>query len=157
MKIMLVSSVFLAIALSGCTSVYNVRRASVDELREEGTIVFVRPSEYTLFGTKSMRDYLEIVGERSSVNEAGLLHVQVGLRNRGGRRLWDTKGPSISLSVKTSFYEQPIMAGGQKGIPVYETNWQALPIPRGDTVQYNAISPNPAARYYQITISEILR
>ncbi len=147
----------IATALSGCKSVYNVRRAAPDEVSQEGTVVFVRPTDYTLFGTKSMRDYLEIVNERASKNDAGLLQVQVGFRNRGGRHLWDTKGPNISLSVKTAFYDQPFVSDGQKDIPVYETNWETLPMPRGDTVEYKAVCPKPSGAYYQVTVSEILK
>ena len=156
-RYLIVSGLVLATALAGCRSVYNVRRVAPEQLNEEGTIVFVRPTEYTVFGTKSFRDYIEITHERASKNDAGLLQVQVGFRNRGGRHLWDRKGPNFSLSVKTAFYDQPFVSGGQSSIPVYETNWQPMAMPRGDTFEYKAVCPKPSAGYYQVTVSEILK
>ena len=95
--------------------------------------------------------------EHAAANEAGRLKVEVGFRNRGGQHLWNRKGPDITLSVKTAFYSQPLGTDGETGVPVYETNWQPLAVPRGATVEYKAVCPKTSARYYQVTVSDVLK
>ena len=80
----------LVLAAAGCRSVHNVDRADSEELAGEGTIVFVRPTEYSLLGTKSLSDYIEIVYER-----AGQIHLsdpeqhaQVIEAHRAARDFW---------------------------------------------------------------------
>ena len=75
----------LAALSAGCNSVHNVDRAQPKELAHEGTVVFVRPTKYTLLGTKSLSDYIEVVYDQGRRNAAGLLEVRVGLRDRGGQ------------------------------------------------------------------------
>jgi hypothetical protein len=118
---------------------------------------FVRPDRYTVLGTRSISEYIEITYERSRINEADMAVVEVGLRNRGGRRWYNKVGPNIAVSIKASFYEDPIEQGGPAGPPVYETNWQAVPIPRGDTAHYSVTCPVAGGKYYQVTISELLK
>lgn len=132
---------------------YNVQRIPGKEIKQEGTIVFVRPREFKTFGTVSMRVYIEIVSERSSKNNAGLLEVSIGIRNIGGRRFYDQKAPNFVLSLKTTFYDKP----RGEGKPVYETNWENIKFLRGETKQYNVICPINSGNYYQTTISEVLK
>jgi len=103
-----------------------------------------------------VRDYVEITYETSKRNAADLLTVQAGFRNRGGHRWYNLKGPDFTLSVKTSFYEDVVPGQGVMGAPVYVTPWRPLPLARGDTFNYEAACPVPAAKYYQITVSEFL-
>lgn len=143
-----------AVALAmGCRSTYPVTRRNSGS---RDSIVFVRPPEYSVFGTKSLRDYIEIENEGVSRNSANLLKVKVGIRNRGGQHLWDAKGRDISLSIKTVFYDVPVEGKGALPPPVYETNWRVLAISRGDVVQYDAICPVERASGYQVVISEVI-
>jgi len=139
------------------TTVYNADRVSTEKLAKEGTVVFVRPSEYSVFGTESIRDYIEIAYERASRNGAGLLQLDLGLRNRGGQRFYDTGGPAFQVSVKTSFYDKPLASGAPQAVPAYETNWQAIRLLRGATEHYQVTCPVSSAGYYQVTISELLK
>ncbi len=139
--------------LVGCASVHNVDRADPNQLSKEGTIVFVRPTEYTLLGTKSLSDYIEVVYERSQPNEAGLLEVRVGLRDRGGQHLWDLRGRDFPISVKTAFYDGPL--GKDRRPPVYETNWQRLMLVRGSTTDYRVVCPVKQGTHFQVTLSEL--
>lgn len=138
-------------------STYNVQRSPHDELNREGTVVFVRPGDLSLFGTSSLRDYIEITYERAYRNNADLLEVSLGIRNIGGLHYYDEKSPNFPLSVKTVFYDRPFNSGGQRPAPVYETNWQTIKLVRGSTTEYRSTCPVRKGSYYQVVISEILK
>ena len=148
--------VALLVAMSGgCNSVHNVDRAQSEELSREGTVVFVRPTEYKLLGTKSLSDYIEVVYDQGQRNPAGLLEVRVGLRDRGGQHLGDRKGRDFPISVKVTFYEEPVAGQDHRSPPVYETNWQRVMLVRGETTDYKVTCPLPKGAYYQVTLSEL--
>ena len=147
---------FLFFALSaGCRSTYDVDRARQRELATEGTVVFVRPTEYTLLGTKSLSDYVEVTYEQARRNDAGLLEVRIGLRDKGGQHFWDVHGRVFPVSVKTAFYDSPVVGEPRRSAPVYETNWQRVSLLRGATSDYQVICPVKSGAYYQITLSEL--
>jgi hypothetical protein len=150
--------VFSLFSLLGCMTTYDARRSQSGELQEEGSVVFVRPGRYSILGTRSIRDYIEITYEQLTKNEAGYPVLKVGLRNRGGRHFWDVKGPDVQLSVQTAFYNKPIQPdGAASGPAAYETNWQTVKIVRGQTFEYAVTCPVKGADYYQMTISEYLK
>lgn len=150
--------VFVLLSLLGCKTTYDARRTSSEELQKEGSIVFVRPDRYSIFGTRSIRDYIEIAYEEIAANEAGYPVLTVGLRNRGGQHFWDVKGPDVQLSVQTAFYNGPIQPeGAASGSAVYRTNWQTVKLVRGQTFDYSVTCPIKGANYYQMTISEYLK
>ena len=138
-------------------STYNVKRTPADEINREGSIIFVRPkSEHSLFGTKSLRDYIEVVYESAFRNSAGLLEIKIGIRNIGGLHSYDQRSPNFPLSVKAVFYNQPFN-NGIRSAPIYETNWQTMKMIRGAVTEYKAVCPVKSASYYQVVISEILK
>ena len=145
------------VSFLGCQTTYDAHQAPAEELAQEGSIVFVRPDYYTILGTRSIRDYIEITYEKLVLNEAGLPTLQVGLRNRGGQHFWDTKGPEVVLSAKASFYRDPIIATGPTGPPAYETNWQPVHLNRGETKHFEVICPYADSSYYQLTLSELIK
>ena len=148
--------VMLLIGVSGgCKSVYNVDRAQSEELSQEGTVVFVRPTEYKLLGTKSLSDYIEVVYDQARRNGAGLLEVRVGLRDRGGQHLWDRKGRDFPISAKATFYAEPVAGQDHRSPPVYETNWQRVMLVRGETTDYRVVCPVAEGAYYQVTLAEL--
>ncbi|MCU0917496.1 MAG: hypothetical protein MUC88_23460 [Planctomycetes bacterium] len=149
------SLLLLGMVAVGCRSVHNVDRANPGKLADEGTIVFVRPTEYRVLGTKSLSDYVEVVYEQAQRNQAGLLEVRVGLRDKGGQHFWDLRGPDFPLSAKTTFYAKPLAGEGHRSPPVYETNWQRLSMLRGATLDYRVICPVAAGAFYQVTLSEL--
>jgi hypothetical protein len=145
-------------SLLGCKTTYEAHRTPAEELQKEGGIVFVRPDRYSILGTRSIRDYIEITYEQISVNEAGYPVLTVGLRNRGGQHFWDVKGPDVQLSVQTAFYNRPIQPdGAASGSAAYRTNWQTVKLVRGQTFDYNVACPVKGANHYQVTISEYLK
>lgn len=148
--------VISALAISGCQTTYNADRPKAVEGQAEDSIVFVRPDRYSIIGTRSIRNYVEVVYEQSNHNEADLLRVSAGFRNKGGQQIYDFKGPDFVISVKTTFFNEPIQATGPQGPPVYETNWQTLSMNRGAISHYEAICPVPEGLYYQIVVSEQL-
>jgi len=151
----LIPILFVAVIAVGCHSVHNLDYAKNNELSKEGTVVFVRPTEYSLFGTKSMSDYIEIVYEQGQRNLAGLLEVRVGLRNRGGQHFWNTKGRDFPISAKVSFYNKPVSGKTDRNPPVYETNWQRVMLVLGETTDYKVTCPVEEGSYYQVTLSEL--
>ena len=159
MKRFLGTMLIACLAFAGCKTVYNAHRAKPVKLGKEGTIVFVRPTKYSIFGNRSIRDYVEITYEQFGPNVADLPQVKVGLRNRGGQHFWDTVGPDYELSVKTGFFSEAVGAqgGGTMTAPVYETNWQTVKMLRGATAHYEASCPVETATHYRVTISELLR
>lgn len=145
----------LAAMLAGCNSVHNVDRAQTKTLSREGSVVFVRPTEYKLLGTKSLSDYIEVVYEQARRNQAGLLEVRVGLRDHGGQHFWDVQGRDFPISAKVTFYEDPVAGQPQRTPPVYETNWQRVMLVRGETTDYRVTCPVPEGAFYQVTLSEL--
>ena len=141
--------------LTGCRSVYNTSSADAGELAEESSVVVVRPDKYTLlFGTRSMRDYLEIIYEEFSVNDAGMPVVRLGLRNKGGEHLWDRKAKDFTLFAKATFYRDPVIGKTARSAPLYATNKQGVPMQRGETSDIVFTCPVGDAKGYQIVLSE---
>ena len=137
---------------------YNVQRTPGDEINREGTVIFVRPkNSHRLFGTESLRDYIEIVYENAFRNKAGLYEVKLGIRNIGGLHYYDKNSENFPLSIKTVFYDNPVNINGVRSVPIYKTNWQTIKMIRGTVTDYTAICPIQSASYYQIVISEILK
>lgn len=148
----------VTLSMWGCNTTYNADRTAAKELSREGGIVFVRPDKYSILGTRSIRDYIEITYEEMEVNSAGYPVLRVGLRNRGGQHFWDTKGPEVQLSVQTAFYDKPIQPdGAAAAAAAYRTNWQTVKLVRGQTSDYVVSCPVEGANYYQMTISEYLK
>jgi hypothetical protein len=146
----------LSLQTTGCKTTYNSSAVPKEDMAKESTLVFVRPDRYTILGTRSVRDYVEITYEKGTPNAAGLLVVQTGLRNRGGRHWYNLRGPDFAVSVKVRYYKDPVLGTGPQGPPVYETGWQKVMMLRGDTASYESICPVPEGKHYQITVSEMV-
>lgn len=138
----------------GCHPVENVDRVSYTDLDRESSVVFTRPARYTMFfGSRSIRDFVEIVYEQASRNAAGQLVVEVGIRNRGpvSWTNWPQHAPDrLGLKVVTNFYS------GQRGASpiVYSTNRPTILIGRGQTYAYKAVCPVPNATSYQVVLGD---
>ena len=145
-----------AAVLSGCYSVKAVDRASDGDLISEGSVVFARAGQYTLwFGSHSPREYFEVVYERFSHNDAGMPVVEVGIRYRGGVSWtdWFRDVPqTVTLGAKCNFYPT---ASAQAGGPiVYSTNRERLVFQRGNVCAYKAVCPVRSAKGYQLVLGE---
>ena len=134
----------------GCKSVSNVHHMNAQILESEGSLVFVRPDRYTVLGTKSMRDYMQIIYEEMKTDDHGQAHVTVGVRNVGGRHWYDTKGPAVQIGAEIAFY-------GTKGVnsaPIYRSNRRSVVIQRGETAHLAFDCPVAGAASYQIVFSD---
>lgn len=141
--------------LAGCKSVYNTGAADAGELAEESSVVVVRPDKYTLLiGTRSMRDYLEVVYEEFGTNAAGQPEIKIGLRNKGGEHWWDRKGPDFTLYATVAFYENPVVGKEVRQPPLYKAPRKAVVMKRGATADIIVTSPVKGAGGYQVTLSE---
>ena len=147
--------VFSAVVfLSGCQSTYNAGSVSPKDLAKESTLVVVRPDRYTLLGTRSMRDYLEITYDELSRNKADMPVVRVGVRNKGGEHWWDLKAPNFTLYAQAVFYRNPVKGQSSRSAPLYRTNKQAVPMRRGETADLKFTCPVKEAEGYQVIFSE---
>ncbi len=154
LKLTLLTVVAALFSLTGCKSVQSVDRADRADLANEDTIVFTRPADYAIWGTNSLRDYLEVTYERFYVNDAGQNVLEVGLRYRGATNWYDffvTAPESISFAGQANFYAGRSPRGGA---PLYSTNRQTILIRRGDTYNFRAVSPRKGAESYQLVLSE---
>ena len=142
---------------SACESVQKVGSADQAELNSEGSTVFVRSPGYTIFfGTRSLRDYIEITYDRSSINEAGQMVVELGIRNRGPSSWYNflNHSPTIVIMAQANFYETPQQGHGPSSPPVYSTNRRKFVIKRGETATCRFVCPVKKARSCQVVLSE---
>lgn len=154
MKKSILAIICLAL-LAGCAAMKSANTVDRKELAEESTVVVVRPDRYTLLlGTRSMRDYLEVVYEEFSVNAAGYPVVKIGVRNKGGEHWWDLRGPDFTLYAQAVFYRDPVIGTDVRSAPLYRTNKQPIPMERGETADISFTSPVKGAKGYQVVLSE---
>ncbi|NQT92565.1 MAG: hypothetical protein HQ559_07380 [Lentisphaerae bacterium] len=145
---LLAAAIFVGSVSTGCKSTYNSKRVSAANIRREGTIVWVRPK--TNLPLQSLRRRMELTYEQAAANQAGLMQVSLGCRNKSGS--------DLVINLRTAFYAEPFDAPGtQTSMPVYETNWKRMTLTRGATDQYRATCPKKSGKYYQVTISEVLQ
>jgi len=158
---------------AGCTTTYSVDRVNT---AGEDSLVFVRPDRYSLLGTRSLRDQIEITYETLTYDQAtGYAIVRVGVRNRGGQHFWNRRGRDINLSAQAAFYHQPVaMAPPQPGAsfpsdvkgrqnaggpgvfapPIHQSARKTFALPRGQTHHLEFICPVSNAGGYQVVFSE---
>lgn len=149
-------AVLAAAVWQGCYSVKPLDRPTDSDLLAEGSVVFARAGQYTLwFGSHSPREYFEVVYERMSRNEAGLAVVEIGIRYRGGVSWtdWYREVPqTVTLGAVCNFYATPAaQAGGPK---VYSTNRERIVLQRGNTYAYRAVCPVREVEGYQLVLGE---
>lgn len=146
----------LAMFIGGCYSVKPLDRPSDADLIGEGSVVFARAGQYTLwFGSHSPREYFEVVYERMSRNDAGFAVVEVGIRYRGGVSWtdWYRNVPqTVTLGAVCNFYSTPAAQAG--GPIIYSTNRERLVLQRGGTYAYRAVCPVREAEGYQLVLGE---
>lgn len=133
--------------LASCASVRNVDAA---DTRGESSMVFVRPGTFSILGTRSLADYVEVVYEDVGETETGRMIVSCGIRNRGGQHWYDHKGPQVAIGAKITFYAQ----SDRKGKPLWVSPRKTVLINRGDTTHFEFICPKSGAKSYQITLSD---
>lgn len=134
----------------GCKSVCNVRHMDAAALGSEGALVFVRPDRYTILGTKSMREFIQIVYEEMKTDERGMAHVAVGVRNVGSRTWYNMRGPSVQIGAEIAFYRTK----GVDSAPLYRSNRRSVVIQRGETAHLTFDCPVAGAASYQVVFSD---
>ena len=155
----------------GCSTTYNMNRADVTG---EGSLVFVRPDHYSILGTRSIRDHLEITYEEFSRTENGCARLKVGVRNRGGQHWYDTRAGRIQIVAMPYFYEKPITAyttpngayfptdlvkqasggSGPNQAPIYKGPRKDISIEVGQTAHLTFDVPVQNVSGYQVVFSE---
>lgn len=138
------------LVLAGCKSVSNVHHRNPDFLRSEGSMVFVRPDHFSILGSRSMRDRIEVIYENMTVDDLGRAHVTAGVRNMGGRHWYDTKAPTLCMGAAISFYK----TADTRSAPIYQSNRRSYVVQRGETAHLSFDCPVPNAKSYQIVLSD---
>lgn len=143
-------AVFSAVVFSGC---YSTDPVAISQTPED-SIVFTRPKRFApAFGSYSLNEYVEVTYNRSYRNNAGLLVVEVGIRNRGpvSWTNWFVTAPeNIYLTTRCTFFN-----GVRNGsAPVYHTNQSNIAIGRGKTYHFKAICPDASATDYQLVLGD---
>lgn len=133
--------------LTSCGTVRNVDTADTSG---ESSMVFVRPGSFSILGTRSLADYVEISYEDVGATETGRMTVACGIRNRGGQHWYDHKGPQVTIGAKIAFYAKT----DRKGKPLWVSPRKTVLINRGDTTHLEFICPKAGAKSYQITLSD---
>lgn len=136
-----------ALLFSACGTVQNVDNADTSD---ESSMVFVRPGTFTILGTRSLADYVEVSYEDVGETSTGRMTVACGIRNRGGQHWYDLKGPSVTIGAKIAFYAKP----DRKGRPLWVSPRKTVLIKRGDTTHLEFTCPKAGAMSYQITLSD---
>lgn len=155
---MKISLLFCAMitCLVGCHANYPVSRVPQADLQMEGTVVFDRASRNNLFfGNHSLVEYVEVVYDRFSVNEAGQPVVEVGIRYKGPdswTNWFKNAPPQLNIAATCNFYGTPAAQAG--GPIVYATNRQPIVIKLGETFAYKAVCPVTTAKGYQVVLGE---
>ncbi|HOG51207.1 MAG TPA: hypothetical protein PKY10_11520 [Lentisphaeria bacterium] len=161
------------IVAAGCTTTYSVDRVHT---AGEDSLVFVRPDRYSLLGTRSLREHIEITYETLTYDQAtGYAIVRVGVRNRGEQHFWKRRGRDINLAAQAAFYHQPValappqfgasfpsdvkgrqQAGGPgvSAPPVHQSARKTFALPRGQTYHLEFICPVSNVSGYQVVFSE---
>lgn len=147
----------LGILFCGCDTVHNAYRVDSDDLADEGSVVFTRAAKfYPFFGSYSISEFVEITYDQVSVNDAGMLVAEVGIRNRGPVRWtnwWKGAPEQIVLKARCVFFR-----GDRGSSPaVYSTNEQEIVIDRGQTYLYKAVCPVEDASSYQLVLGGVNR
>jgi hypothetical protein len=140
--------------LDGCGTYRSAESVSPEDLSKESTLVVVRPDRYTLLGTRSVRDYLEITYEEFKPNSAGLPVVKVGVRNKGGKHWWDLKAPDFTIYAQAVFYADSIKGKSVRSAPIFKTNKQPVVLQRAQTADISFTCPLKNAKGYQVIFSE---
>ena len=149
-----VCAVALSVFAAGCGTVRNADTVEKGELAKESNLVVVRPDRYTLLGTRSVKDYLEISYEKLTRNAVGFPVVSVGVRNHGGEHWWDLNGPDFTIYAQAVFYAEPVAGIDVRSRPLYKTNKRAVPLKRGETANLSFTCPVKSAKGYQVIFSE---
>ena len=97
-KMTCLSSVLLiSFLLPACNTVYEAERIDASDLDNEPRVAFVRPDKYSfaIFGSRSIKEHVEITYERFSTDDSGYPLVELGLRNKGGNLFGIIKQPIL--------------------------------------------------------------
>ncbi len=135
MKYLSIAFASLLFALVGCKTTYELEPSG----KKDAAYAFARPERYVIFGTKSARDWLEIVDAQQEVSESGVLKLRLALRNRGNQGLfsWAKSSHDMTIYATADFFDKD-----EK--PLQRVARRALTLPLGETVyvEWLATSPN---------------
>ena len=149
-------TVVMTFGMTGCRSVHRVEHSNYHALQREEKIVFARPQKYSTFGTRSLRDFIEITYENSGKNSAGLPKIDIGVRYRGEQNwyaFWERSPRRIEFFAASNFYASA-RGGRHNSRPVY-SSCQKVVLEIGRTANFSFICPVAEADRYQIVFSEV--
>jgi len=167
----ILAAVVASLSFFGCQSVYNLDTVSS---QGEGTMVFVRPNKYSILGTTSIRDHLEITYQQLVILPNGYANLKCGVRNRGGQHWWHSSGCRVHLAAKPYFYSSPVNATanwdgtsftsdlksnapgrqGPSGAPLYVGARTPFSLGLGETQHLSFLAPVQGVGGFQVVFAE---
>ncbi len=145
------SVAFLALAavalLAGCRSTYSV--ASGEPQRE--LVAFARPADYSILGTESAREWLEVLDARQGRLPNGNLWLELTVRNRGNQGFfaWGDASRDMTLYASVDFLDA---ADGDR--LVLSVPRRAVPLPLGRAVHLRWEATDARATTARVVFSE---
>lgn len=152
-NILLLMAVTTAMLFTGC-KMYTTHGVQRVITAGEDSIVFVRPDSFSILGTRSIRDHLEITYERLTKLPNGFVQLEVGVRNRGGQHWWDQRGLDVQLSATPKFYNEPVQGTGFNKPPVYVGERKTFTTLKGETTHLTFVCPVQNVIAYQLVLAE---
>ncbi|MDR0931790.1 MAG: hypothetical protein LBM70_02060 [Victivallales bacterium] len=155
-KILLVIAAASLLGVIGCATTAEPNRTDANQLSKEGNVVFTRPPDFSIFGTTSISDYIEVLGDRFYANEAGQPVAEITLRNRGRVHWYNALSETpenIVLMAQANFYDKESSERHNARL-LYSTNRRKILLKRGLTTRMEFVSPVVGARGFQVILSE---
>ena len=131
---------------AGCRATYELEETS----QIDGTYSYARPSSFSVVGTESVMDWVELVSATQSKDDKGAFVVDIALRNHGGTGFfsWFQRSHDMTVYARVDFY------AGKGGPLLHAMPRQAVPLPLGDTVHMRFVSPVDGATYAKLILLE---
>lgn len=142
-----VLSASLLSAAVGCRSTYGV----AEGVAQEGLVAFACPADYSVLGTESAREWLEVLDARQGRLPNGNLWLELSVRNRGNQGFlsWGDRSRDMTLYAEVTFLD-----GADGDRVVQAVPKRAVPLPLGRAVHLRWEATAPRATTARILFSE---
>lgn len=147
MKTVALLALAIVALLAGCRSVY-----SVDSGEPQAELVaFARPADYSILGSESAREWLEVLDARQGRLPNGNLWLELTVRNRGNQGFfsWGDASRDITLYASVDFLDA---ADGNS--LVLSVPKRAVPLPLGRAVHLRWEATDSRATTARVVFSE---
>lgn len=134
-------------AAVGCRSTYDVPEGEA----QVGLVAFARPADYSILGTESAREWLEVLDARQGRLPNGNLWLELSVRNRGNQGFfsWADASRDMTLYADVTFLD-----GADGNRVVHAVPKRAVPLHLGRTVHLRWEASDSRATTARVLFSE---